>query len=156
MLFLSSRVIAKWLLLYLFLQGVYKSRTLTLTEIPVYLASLNSEVVRSQWANLNLELFYMTNDDEERYSIQANPSLLRNLTVQAADPPLGYPIYASEPICVPTLWTVSLSLNIHAMIIHVSCVVHILSLNTLFRSLHISTEGGQGSVWKSESYNNLL
>ena len=76
---------------------------MTLTEIPVYLASLNSEVVRSQWANLNLELFYMTNDDEERYSIQANPSLLRNLTVQAADPPLGYPIYASEPICVPTL-----------------------------------------------------
>ena len=36
---------------------------------------------------------YLANDDEERYSIQAHKVLLRNLTVQAADPPLGYPIY---------------------------------------------------------------
>jgi len=35
----------------------------------------------------------LANDDEERYSIQAHKVLLRNLTVQAADPPLGYPIY---------------------------------------------------------------
>ena len=44
------------------------------------------------------ELLYLTNDDEERYSIQAEERLLRNLTVQAADPPLGYFIYSSKPI----------------------------------------------------------
>lgn len=69
----------------------------------VYIGSLNAEVVRGQWANLALELLYMTNDDEERYSIQAHPTVLRNLTVQVADPPLGYPIYSSQPLSVPTL-----------------------------------------------------
>ena len=44
------------------------------------------------------ELLYLTNDDEERYSIQAEERLLRNLTVQAADPPLGYFIFSSLPI----------------------------------------------------------
>jgi hypothetical protein len=42
------------------------------------------------------ELLYLTNDDEERYSVQAHPMALRNLVVQAADPPLGYPIYVSD------------------------------------------------------------
>ena len=70
----------------------------------VNIGRLNPEVVRGQWANLGLELLYLTNDDEERYSIQAHPTILRNLTVQAADPPLGYPIYSSEPISVPVLW----------------------------------------------------
>ena len=32
-----------------------------------------------------------------RYSIQAEERLLRNLTVQAADPPLGYFIFSSPP-----------------------------------------------------------
>ena len=47
--------------------------------------------------SLILELLYLTNDDEERYSIQAEERLLRNLTVQAADPPLGYFIFSSKP-----------------------------------------------------------
>ena len=38
----------------------------------------------------------MTNDDDERYSIQAHQYVLRNLTIQASDPPLGYCIYNSE------------------------------------------------------------
>lgn len=85
-------------------QGMYTSRTLSLQkELLVNVGRLNAEVVRGQWANLSLELLYMTNDDEERYSIQAHPAVLRNLTVQAADPPLGYPIYSSGPISVPTL-----------------------------------------------------
>ena len=84
-------------------QNTYNSRTLSIHDIPVYIGSLNAEVVRGQWANLGLELLYMTNDDEERYSIQAHPTILRNLTVQAADPPLGYPIYASPPVSIPTL-----------------------------------------------------
>ena len=84
-------------------QNTYSSRTLTLQSMQVNIGRLNPEVVRGQWANLGLELLYLTNDDEERYSIQAHPTILRNLTVQAADPPLGYPIYSSEPISVPVL-----------------------------------------------------
>ncbi|XP_053553277.1 pecanex-like protein 4 [Bombina bombina] len=81
--------------------GVYTGRVLTLQEQLVQIGKLNAEAVRGQWANLSWELLYATNDDEERYSIQAHPVLLRNLTVQAADPPLGYPIYSSTPIHVP-------------------------------------------------------
>ncbi|XP_041122845.1 pecanex-like protein 4 isoform X2 [Polyodon spathula] len=81
--------------------GTYKGRVLTLQEWLVHVGKLNSEGIRGQWANLSWELLYATNDDEERYSIQAHPVLLRNLTVQAADPPLGYPIYSSTPLHVP-------------------------------------------------------
>ncbi|XP_060030853.1 pecanex-like protein 4 isoform X2 [Erinaceus europaeus] len=78
--------------------GVYTGRVLTLQELLIQLGKLNAEAVRGQWANLAWELLYATNDDEERYSIQAHPLLLRNLTVQAAEPPLGYPIYSSKPL----------------------------------------------------------
>ncbi|XP_021034644.1 pecanex-like protein 4 [Mus caroli] len=78
--------------------GVYTSRVLMLQEMSVHIGKLNAEAVRGQWANLSWELLYATNDDEERYSIQAHPLLLRNLTVQAADPPLGYPIFSSKPL----------------------------------------------------------
>ncbi|CAH2328742.1 pecanex 4 [Pelobates cultripes] len=81
--------------------GVYTGRVLTLQDQLVQIGKLNAEAVRGQWANLSWELLYATNDDEERYSIQAHPVLLRNLTVQAADPPLGYPIYSSVPLHVP-------------------------------------------------------
>ncbi|CAL1530389.1 unnamed protein product [Lymnaea stagnalis] len=84
-------------------QGIFTSRTLTLQDVMVHMGRINRESVMGQWANLNLELLYMTNDDEERYSIQALPAMLRNLTVQAADPPLGYPIYSSPPVSVPTI-----------------------------------------------------
>ncbi|XP_060609976.2 pecanex-like protein 4 [Anolis sagrei] len=83
--------------------GVYTSRVLTLQDFLVQVGKLNGEAVRGQWANLSWELLYATNDDEERYSIQAHPVLLRNLTIQAADPPLGYPVYSSEPLHVPLL-----------------------------------------------------
>ncbi|XP_042538510.1 pecanex-like protein 4 [Dipodomys spectabilis] len=76
----------------------YTGRVLTLQELLVQVGKLNSEAVRGQWANLSWELLYATNDDEERYSIQAHQLLLRNLTVQAADPPLGYPVFSSKPL----------------------------------------------------------
>ena len=76
---------------------------LTCQDMVVAMGSVSKEAVRGQWANLALELLYMTNDDEERNSIQAHATMLRNLTVQAADPPLGYPIYASQPLSIPTL-----------------------------------------------------
>ncbi|KFZ47512.1 Pecanex-like 4, partial [Antrostomus carolinensis] len=84
------------ILICLSLLGIYTGRVLTLQELLVQVGKLNDEAVRGQWANLSWELLYATNDDEERYSIQAHPVLLRNLTVQAADPPLGYPVYSSE------------------------------------------------------------
>ncbi|XP_076098379.1 pecanex-like protein 4 [Mytilus galloprovincialis] len=84
-------------------QGTYNSRVLSLQPVMAHIGRMNPEVVKGQWANLSLELLYLTNDDEERYSIQAHPTILRNLTVQSADPPLGYPIFSSEPISIPTL-----------------------------------------------------
>uniref|UniRef100_A0AAY4A9V4 Pecanex-like protein n=1 Tax=Denticeps clupeoides TaxID=299321 RepID=A0AAY4A9V4_9TELE len=83
--------------------GVYTGRVLSLQEQLVCVGTLNGEAVRGQWANLSWELLYATNDDEERYSIQAHPVLLRNLTVQAAEPPLGYPIYSSRPLSLRCL-----------------------------------------------------
>ncbi|XP_063959020.1 pecanex-like protein 4 [Lytechinus pictus] len=83
-------------------ENTYNGRVLSRQPVVVHIGKLNSEMVRSLWSSLSLELFYFTNDDEERYSIQAHPVILRNLTVQAADPPLGYPIYASEPLSIPT------------------------------------------------------
>ncbi|KAG7277328.1 hypothetical protein CRUP_005862 [Coryphaenoides rupestris] len=83
--------------------GTYTGRVLSLQDQLVQVGRLNGEGVRGQWANLSWELLYATNDDEERYSIQAHPIMLRNLTVQAADPPLGYPIYSSAPLHLPCL-----------------------------------------------------
>ena len=85
----------------IFCQGTYTSRVLTKQEIIAPVGRLNGECVRGQWASLVLELLYLTNDDEERYSIQAHPTLLRNLTIQAADPPLGYPVYSSGAVSAP-------------------------------------------------------
>ncbi|EDO43069.1 predicted protein, partial [Nematostella vectensis] len=76
-------------------KGTYTSRVLSKNRLLAPMGRLNPEAVRGQWAALALELLYLTNDDEERYSIQAHPTLLRNLTIQAADPPLGYPVYSS-------------------------------------------------------------
>lgn len=78
-------------------QGSYTGRVLSLQECVFQLGVLCEECVRGQWANLSWELLYATNDDEERFSIQAHTLLLRNLTVQAAEPPLGYPIYSCSP-----------------------------------------------------------
>eukprot|EP00111_Clytia_hemisphaerica_P005087 TCONS_00014638-protein len=48
--------------------GVYTSRLLTQQNLQVPIASINSECVNGLWAALALELYYFTNDDEERYS----------------------------------------------------------------------------------------
>ena len=76
----------------------FRSKLVQLKECQVSIGSLNSEVVRSLWASLVFELLYLTNDDDERYSIQADEMLFRNLTVEASDPPLGYAVYSSKPI----------------------------------------------------------
>ncbi|KAF0306514.1 Pecanex-like protein 4 [Amphibalanus amphitrite] len=79
-------------------RNTYTSHLLSLGDQTVSVGSLSAELVRGVWASLALELLYVTNDDEERYSIQAHPMILRNLTVQAADPPLGYPVFSGPPV----------------------------------------------------------
>lgn len=74
-------------------EGIYTAHILSLRKQPIAVSKLNAEAARAMWSSLNQELLFFTNDDDERYSIQAHPTLLRNITVQAAEPPLGYPVY---------------------------------------------------------------
>ncbi|XP_047499050.1 pecanex-like protein 4 [Penaeus chinensis] len=85
-------------------KGVFTSHLLSLGKAEIAVGRLGAETVRGLWASLMMELLYLTNDDDERYSIQAQPGLLRNLTVQAADPPLGYPIFSSPPLRLALIW----------------------------------------------------
>lgn len=80
----------------------YTSLTLEMTKVKLQMASLSQTSIRSFWASLNLELLYFANDDDERYSIQAHPQLLRNLTVQTSEPPFGYPVYSGLPTILST------------------------------------------------------
>ena len=87
------------------LQDTYTAHVLTLQDELVHIGQLNSAAVHAIWSDLSLELLYLTNDDEERYSIQAHPTILRNLMIQAADHPLGYAVYSSNIIRCPfILW----------------------------------------------------
>lgn len=87
--------------IFIFLKKSISSRTLSLQQIRSPIARLNSEVVKSTWSSTNMELLFMTNDDDERYSIQANHLTLRNITIQSSEPPLGYCIYNSDNIHIP-------------------------------------------------------
>lgn len=68
--------------------GINKDSTFSVFEF-------RREVVRGIWSNLNVELLYYTNANDERFSIQAEKDILRNLLVQLAEIPLGYPVYCS-------------------------------------------------------------
>lgn len=74
-------------------EGVYSGHILKLNHNSIQVGKLNAEAVKGIWGALSLELLYITNDDDERYSIQAHPALLRNITIQSSEPPLGYPTY---------------------------------------------------------------
>ena len=80
---------------------MYTAHVLTLQDQLVHIGELNPESVRGVWSDLSLELLFLTNDDEERYSIQAHPTILRNLTIQTSDPPLGYSVYSSGLLTLP-------------------------------------------------------
>ncbi|CDW89360.1 pecanex-like protein 4 [Stylonychia lemnae] len=64
-------------------------------ETKFSLFEFRSEVVRGIWGNINTELLYYTNANDERFSIQAEKDILRNILVQLAEIPLGYPVYSS-------------------------------------------------------------
>ena len=84
--------------------GVVSIRLLTKRLCSVKIAQMNGDAVTGIWANLVLEMLYITNDDNERYSIQAHETLLRNITIQLASAPFGYPIWTSHgeiKQCVP-------------------------------------------------------
>ena len=76
---------------------------LSLQDEVVHIGTLNAAALGGIWTDLALELVYLTNDDEERYSIQAHEHLLRNLSIQTAEPPLGYTVYSSGMVSVPPL-----------------------------------------------------
>ncbi|OQR81302.1 pecanex 4 [Thraustotheca clavata] len=81
-------------------QGDYISNIYTLCTQDATIVSINRAACEGIWAGLGIELLYMTNDDDERFSIQSNPQLLRNLLVQSADPPLGYPVFCTGAVMV--------------------------------------------------------
>lgn len=85
-------------------QSTYTAHVLSLQDEVVHIGTMNPAALNGIWADLALELFYLTNDDEERYSIQAHPYLLRNLSIQTAEPPLGYSVYSSGLISIPRTW----------------------------------------------------
>lgn len=76
--------------------GEARVTTLTEAETVFSVGLIHGEAVRAAWASMAGELVYATNDDDERYSIQASKTLLRNLVVQSADAPLGYPVLSSS------------------------------------------------------------
>lgn len=78
----------------------YAKRTLAIkrlahTESSMYVFRVDETILRSVWNNLRFELIYAANDNDERYSIQTHPNLLRNLWVEACEEPFGYPSYHS-------------------------------------------------------------
>lgn len=74
-------------------KGTCRGRVASLVHSHMQVGRLNGQAARGLWAALSMELYYFTNDDDERYSIQSNTALLRNLMVQTAAPPLGYALY---------------------------------------------------------------
>ena len=89
----------------IFLQESFTSRLLVVRPVEAHISRISNTSVQAIWSNLMMEMLYLTNDDEERYSIQAQQSILRNMCVQIADPPLGYAIYSSKPMYNSTLPT---------------------------------------------------
>jgi len=90
----------------------FTARILQVRGVETLLGKLNPEAVQGLWASMGHELLYLTNDDDERYSIQANPPLLRNLTMQAAPTPLGYPAFEACHISVDSRGVVRQSANV--------------------------------------------
>lgn len=70
----------------------YRLTKFTYRDDCVNVGTMRTAAVMSAWASISAELNFFANDDEERYSIQAHPSLLRNLMVQVKE----YPIYISK------------------------------------------------------------
>ena len=71
-------------------------------QIKCTLFEFNEDVVAGIWANLQFELYYVTNDDDERYSIQTHKNFMRNIIIESAENPLGYAPFYSGPVSIPS------------------------------------------------------
>ena len=59
---------------------------------------MNHEWMRALWSNDERDIIFLTNNDNERDSIQENQVFLNNMILQAADIPVGYPAFTTEII----------------------------------------------------------
>ena len=76
----------------------YYTHVLTLKPQLVHVARLQPESLHGMWSSQLLELLYLKNEEEERYSVQQEEHLLRNISIQAGDSPVGYPVFSSAPL----------------------------------------------------------
>lgn len=74
--------------------GVFISKY---SEIKCNLFQFNEDIINGIWGNLMFELYYVTNDDDERYSIQTHKQFFRNIIIENSEQPLGYSPYYSGP-----------------------------------------------------------
>lgn len=66
-------------------------------KLNCHIFEFNKDVINGIWGNLLFELYYATNDDDERYSIQTHKLFLRNIIIEMAEEPLGYaPFYSGQ------------------------------------------------------------
>ncbi|CAD8161444.1 unnamed protein product [Paramecium octaurelia] len=72
----------------------------TYTDIYCQIYRFDSEVVRGIEANLQMELLFASNDDEERYSIQTHEQFFRNMIIEGSELPLGYAPFYSGPVVI--------------------------------------------------------
>ncbi|KAL0234705.1 hypothetical protein PCE1_001741 [Barthelona sp. PCE] len=70
----------------------WSSVSITPQTAEVYIAIINSSLVRFHHAALRFEMCFCGVNDEERYSMQSNESYYRNLIMSAARQPFGYPV----------------------------------------------------------------
>ena len=76
------------------------SHLLNLRHQLVHVARLQPESLHAIWSSQLLELLYLKHDDEERYSVQVEEHFLRNISTQAGDSPVGYPVFSSAPLYI--------------------------------------------------------
>ena len=76
----------------------YYNHTLTLKPQLVHVAALQPESLRGMWSSQLFELLFLKNEEEERYSVQQEEHVLRNISTQAGDAPVGYPVFSSAPL----------------------------------------------------------
>ncbi|CAD8125957.1 unnamed protein product [Paramecium sonneborni] len=70
------------------------------TNIKCQIFRFDSEVIRGIEANLQMELLFVTNNDEERYSIQTHEQFFRNMIIEGSELPLGYAPFYSGPVVI--------------------------------------------------------
>jgi hypothetical protein len=68
------------------------------SEIKWAVLEMESECVRGFWANETRNILFDAVTSNERAGIQFNSHLLRNITNQSCNPPIGYPVVVSNVI----------------------------------------------------------